>query len=133
MEQADKDMRKNINQLEESILRMTAVVRAGQAKLTAKSFGEETDPKLRPRGWWVLACGEVLDRDSFKDREQSRERLLNSTRMVGLHLPENIWVWDETNAAQLVIATVPSLQRAHILAKRLRKKGLTIRIKREDF
>ena len=81
----------------------------------------------------MRACGEPLDQDSFKDREQSRERLLKATRLVGLHLPENIWVWDDTNAAQLVIATVPSLQRAHVLANRLRKKGLTIRIKREDF
>ena len=126
-------MSNNIRQLEESILRMTAVVRAKQAALTAKSFGEEPDPKLRPRGWWVLACGEKLDDTDFNRREEARQRLLNDTRMAGLVLPENIWVWDEQGTAQLVISTVPSIQRANILAQKLREKGLTIRIKREDF
>ena len=126
-------MRSNISKVEESIQRMTAVIRAKQAALTAQSFGEEIDPKLRPRGWWVLACGEPLDQDSFDRRERSRERLLAATRKAGLSLPENIWVWDETGAAQLVISTVPSIQRANILAQKLREKGLSIRIKREDF
>ena len=126
-------MTDNINQIEESILRMTAVVRQGQAELTARSFGEERRPDLRPRGWWILACGEPLDEDSFDSRETARERLLIDTRRAGLALPENIWVWDETGTAQLVISTVPTLERAQILAKHLRKKGLTIRIKRENF
>lgn len=126
-------MPNNIRQLEESILRMTAVVRARQAAVTAKSFGEEPNPKLRPRGWWVLACGDELDGDSFDQREMARERLLATTRLAGLVLPENIWVWDEHGTAQLVISTVPSIQRANILARKLREKGLTIRIKREEF
>jgi len=126
-------MPKEIRRLEESILRMTAAVRAKQADLTAKSFGEETDPKLRPRGWWVLACGDSLDRESFDQRERARQRLLAATRRAGLILPENIWVWDDNGKAQLVVSTVPSIQRAHILAQKLREKGLTIRIKREDF
>lgn len=123
----------NIHQLEESILRMTAVLRQGQADQTARSFGEEPNPELRPRGWWVLACGEPLDDESFDSREAARERLLLEARRVGLVLPENIWVWDESGTAQLVISTVPTLKRARLLAKRLRTKGLTIRIKREDF
>jgi hypothetical protein len=126
-------MPNDIRQLEESILRMTAVVRAKQAALTAQSFGEESDPNLRPRGWWVLACGEPLDQESFGQREVARQRLLAATRKAGLVLPENIWVWDEKGTAQLVISTVPSIQRANILAQKLREKGLTIRIKREDF
>jgi hypothetical protein len=126
-------MPNDIRQLEESILRMTAVVRAKQAALTAQSFGEESDPNLRPRGWWVLACGEPLDQESFGQRELARQRLLAATRKAGLVLPENIWVWDEKGTAQLVISTVPSIQRANILAQKLREKGLTIRIKREDF
>jgi len=126
-------MNDNIHQIEESILRMTAVVRQGQAALTAKSFGEERRPDLRPRGWWVLACGEPLDEDSFGSRETARKRLLAATRRAGLILPENIWVWDEAGTAQLVISTVPSLERAQTLASRLREKGLTIRVKRETF
>lgn len=126
-------MTNTIHQLEESILRMTAVVRQGQAELTAKSFGEERQPDLRPRGWWVLACGDPLDDDSFDSREAARKRLLETTRQAGLALPENIWVWDEAGSAQLVISTVPSLERAQTLAARLREKGLTIRVKRETF
>ncbi|WP_272700464.1 hypothetical protein [Desulfovibrio sp. Fe33] len=126
-------MQNAIRQVEESILRMTAVVRARQAAVTAKSFGEEPNPTLRPRGWWVLACGDSLDKASFDNREQARERLLAATRKAGLVLPENIWVWDDNGTAQLVISTVPSIQRANILAQKLREKGLIIRIKREDF
>ncbi|MBG0791592.1 MAG: hypothetical protein H0S80_13965 [Desulfovibrionaceae bacterium] len=126
-------MTDNIHRIEESILRMTAVVRQEQAELTAKSFGEIPDPKLRPRGWWVLACGEPLDEESFDSRETARERLLAATRLAGLVLPENIWVWDEAGMAQLVVSTVPTLERARTLADRLRKKGLVIRIKRETF
>ena len=43
-------MTDNIHRIEESILRMTAVVRQGQADQTAKSFGEERDPKPAPPG-----------------------------------------------------------------------------------
>ncbi|WP_319542633.1 hypothetical protein [uncultured Pseudodesulfovibrio sp.] len=126
-------MNSNINEIEQSIMRMTAVVRQEQAQWTAKSFGQETDPKLRPRGWWVLACGEPLDNDSFDNREKSREQLLEFMNQAGIMLPENIWVWDETGIAQLVITTVPTLERAQKLAKKLRTKGLSIRVKRETF
>lgn len=126
-------MTDNIHQIEKSILRMTAVVRHGQADLTARSFGEERRPDLRPLGWWVLACGTPLDDDSFDNREETREQLLITTRLAGLVLPENIWIWDENSTAQLVISTVPTLERAQTLARHLRKKGLTIRIKRETF
>ena len=126
-------MTDNIHQIEKSILRMTAVIRQGQADLTARSFGEERRPDLRPPGWWVLACGTPLDEDSFDNREATREQLLIATRLAGLVLPENIWIWDETGTAQLVISTVPTLERARTLARHLRKKGLTIRVKRETF
>jgi len=126
-------MNSNINEIEKSILRMTAVVRQEQAQWTAKSFGEVTDPELRPRGWWVLACGEPLDEDSFDNREKSRERLLEVIDQTKIMLPENIWVWDETGVAQLVITTVPTLERAQALAQKLRRKGLTVRVKRETF
>lgn len=126
-------MQNNISQIEESIKRMTAVLRAKEAERTAQSFGEETHPDLRPRGWWVLACGEKLDEDSFDNRETARDKLLKATEQVGIVLPENIWVWDEDGTAQLVISTVPSLERAQRLAERLRGKGLSIRVKRENF
>jgi len=112
---------------------MTAVVRQGQAREVAMSFGEDPSPEARPLGWWVLACGEPLDKESLQVRDDARERLLIQVRMVGLALPENIWVWDEEGRAQLVIATVPTMERAERLAVHLRSKGLTIRIKREEI
>lgn len=123
----------DIHEIEESILRMTASVRQQQAKEVARSFGEEPDPETRPLGWWVLACGEELDTDSLEMRDAARETLLHKVRMAGLVLPENIWIWDETGKAQLVITTVPTLKRAEMLAKHLKAKGLTIRIRREKL
>ncbi|QJB55169.1 hypothetical protein [Pseudodesulfovibrio sp. zrk46] len=123
----------DIREVEQSILRMTAVIRQELARDVARSFGEEPDPEVRPMGWWVLACGEELDEDSEKQREEARERLLYEVRMAGLVLPENIWVWDDTAMAQLVISTVPTLKRAEKLARHLRSKGLTIRIRREKI
>jgi len=123
----------NIQEVEASILRMTAVIRQGFAHEVARSFGEEPDPEVRPLGWWVLACGNKLDEDSQDKRDESRDQLLYEVRMAGLVLPENIWVWDETGMAQLVISTVPTLQRAERLAKHLRSKGLTMRIRREKI
>lgn len=128
-------MQQNIHDIEESIRRMTAVLRQEQAGEVARSFGEnpDPDPETRPLGWWVLACGRVLDGDSFNNRELERKRLLEEVRMAGLVLPENIWVWDDTGDAQLVISTVPTLKRAERLANHLRGKGLTIRIRREKL
>jgi len=122
-----------IQEVEASIMRMTAVVRQGMADIVARGFDEEPDSDVRPLGWWVLACGDQLDEDSEEQRDEARERLLNEVRMAGLVLPENIWVWDDTGMAQLVISTVPTLQRAERLSKHLRSKGLTIRIHREKI
>ncbi len=126
-------MDKHISELENSILRMTAAVRQAEAADVSRSFGEEPDSEVRPLGWWVLACGEELDEDSQEKREETRNHLLREVRMVGLVLPENIWIWDETGKAQLVISTVPSLERAERLGRHLREKGLTIRILREKI
>lgn len=126
-------MHSNIHKIEESIRRMTAVVRQNQAVQTAWSFGEDTNPETKPLGWWILACGEPLNEDSFDEREKSRERLLESVKNVGLVLPENIWIWDEAGTAQLIIRTVPTLERAKLLSRHLRDKGLTIRIRREKI
>lgn len=122
-----------ISEIEESILRMTAALRQGQAHEVARSFGDDPDIETRPLGWWVLACGEVLDDDSLENRDNSREKLLHEVRLAGLVLPENIWVWDDTGQAQLVIATVPTLERAERLAKHLQKKGLVMRIRKEKI
>ena len=126
-------MNRAIIDIEESIRRMTAAVRQGQAQDIGRSFGEDPAPEVRPLGWWVLARGETLENAPFAEREAARERLLLRVRAAGLVLPENIWVWDETETAQLVISTVPTLKRAEKLAAHLRGKGLDIRIRREKF
>jgi hypothetical protein len=108
-------------------------VRQDQAIQTAWSFGEDTNPETKPMGWWILACGEPLNEESFDEREIARERLLEVVKNAGLVLPENIWIWDEVGTAQLVIYTVPTLKRAKLLSRRLRDKGLTIRILREKI
>jgi len=123
----------NIREVEDSILRMTAVIRQGQADNVARSFGENPDAKNRPLGWWVVACGESLDEESLELRDAVREQLLNEVRLAGLVVQENIWVWDDSGQAQLVISTVPTLERADRLADHLRRKGLVIRIKREEI
>lgn len=83
------------------------------------------------RGWWVLAQGGVLDEGSFEAREAAREALLERVRRAGILVGENVWVWDLSGRAQLVLTTLPTLERARKLAQRLREKGLAIVVRRE--
>lgn len=126
-------MRTQISDIEESIQRMTATIRQEFADEMARSFGEDPSSENRPLGWWILACGEVSTSKDFDKREAARLQLLEQVQAVGLMLQENIWVWDDSGQVQLVIATVPAIKRADILAKHLRNKGLTIRIVREKI
>jgi len=82
-------------------------------------------------GWWVLAQGASLDPENFSSREAAREELLDAVRRAGVLVPENIWVWDEAGRAQLVLATVPTEERALRVAERLREKGLAVIVRRE--
>ncbi|CCH48634.1 hypothetical protein [Pseudodesulfovibrio piezophilus] len=122
-----------IQDIEDSIRRLTAVVRQDLAFEVHRSFGEDPNAEIKPLGWWVLACGEKLKANTVMGRDVSRNQLLEDVRMAGLVLPENIWIWDESDQAQLVISTVPTLKRAEYLAKHLRRKGLEIRIRREKL
>jgi len=49
----------------------------------------------------------------------------------GVLVPENIWVWDESCRAQLVLATLPTQERAQRVAERLGEKGLKVSVRRE--
>jgi hypothetical protein len=82
-------------------------------------------------GWWVLALGESFAGLSFEERDAARARLCEAVALRGIHLPQCLWVWDETDRAQLVLATVPSRELAGLLAERLGGRGLTVRIRRE--
>jgi len=83
-----------------------------------------------PQGWWVVAQGRKLDPENFPSREAAREDLLAAVRKCGVLVPENVWVWDETSRAQLVLATLPTLERAQRVAERLRQKGLSVAVRR---
>jgi len=83
------------------------------------------------RGWWVLAQGGPLDEHDFEAREAAREALLERVRRAGVLVGENVWVWDLSGRAQLVLTTLPTLERARKVAVRLRQKGLAIVIRRE--
>lgn len=83
------------------------------------------------RGWWVMAQGGRLDEDDFEARERARDELLARVREAGILVEENVWVWDLSGRAQLVLSTLPTLERARKLAQVLRKKGLAIVVRRE--
>lgn len=126
-------MNRHIIGIEESIRRMTATVRQSQAGEIARSFGEDPDPEVRALGWWVLACGEQNEGEPPRNKEVARRQLLTKIRAAGLVLSEQIWVWNESDTPQLIIATTPTLKRAERLATHLRSKGLDILIRREKF
>lgn len=99
---------------------------------TGKHFdkpGLDAEPKTGE--WWVLAQGRALDPDDFDAREAARADLLEAVLRAGVLVPENIWVWDESARAQLVLATLPTQERAWRVAERLRQKGLAVIVRRE--
>ncbi|MES9997608.1 hypothetical protein [Desulfovibrio aminophilus] len=91
----------------------------------------ETAPP-QPEGWWVLAYGESFEGLSLEKRDEARARLREAVAGHGIMLPELVWVWDETNRAQLVLATMRSREMAVRLAERVGNKGLSVRIKRAE-
>ncbi|SNS21407.1 hypothetical protein SAMN04488503_3218 [Humidesulfovibrio mexicanus] len=93
--------------------------------------GWTNDAPRRQLGWWVLAQGRALDPENFASREAAREELLDAVRRAGALVTENVWVWDETARAQLVLATLPTRERAQRVAERLRAKGLRVVVRRE--
>lgn len=97
-----------------------------------KTFGKPgLDAEPKNGEWWVLAQGRALDPDDFDAREAARADLLEAVLRAGVLVPENIWVWDESARAQLVLATLPTQERAWRVAERLRQKGLAVIVRRE--
>lgn len=92
-------------------------------------LGLDVEPKTGH--WWVLAQGRALDPEDFDSREAARADLLAAVLRAGVLVPENIWVWDESGRAQLVLATLPTEERAWRVAERLRQKGLAVIVRRE--
>jgi hypothetical protein len=110
--------------IEQAIERMTQALRRTappDPALSGSDLGQ-------PQSWWILAVGDQVDATSLEARDEARERLRRQVLDTGLQLQEFVWVWDETDRAQLVVATLPTQERADRGAERLRRRGLDIRI-----
>lgn len=83
------------------------------------------------RGWWVLAVGDRLDPHSFDQREHTRDALRRELLKHNIRLVEYVWVWDETNHAQVVLRTFEKRELAETFAAAIAKRGLRVRVARE--
>lgn len=70
----------------------------------------------RRPAWWVLVCG-PLDPDCIDRRDEARERLRDLVTAHGIAPKENVWVWDSTGLAQLVVGEFRTRDRAEEYAK----------------
>lgn len=112
-------MNQEVQKLEMALARLRSLAKIQRRK----ALGE--------LGWWVLALGDSFAGLSFEERDTARAKLCEAVAMRGIHLPQCLWVWDEMNRAQLVLATVPSRELASLMAARLSGRGLSVRIRRE--
>ncbi|MBU1003785.1 MAG: hypothetical protein KKE73_14835 [Proteobacteria bacterium] len=89
-----------------------------------RNMGAAHGPQPVRQRWWVLLRGEPLDPEDLTMRDAARERLRQLALQKGLRLHECIWVWDETNAAQLVAGRFDDPDQAWSRARQLQAKGL---------
>ncbi|MFW5497847.1 MULTISPECIES: hypothetical protein [unclassified Maridesulfovibrio] len=80
--------------------------------------------------WWVLAVGADFDQNAFDQREKCRAELLHRVNLAGIELDENVWVYDESKCAQLVLQVCPDRESAEEAARDLEDSGLSLRIAR---
>lgn len=131
----------HISDLEAVLLRMARTaaalgkVRQGRILARAQAQGmsrvHSLDSDQPPPRWWVLVCGEALDSVSLTRRDNARDRLLKEMQLHGLRLTEYVWVWDETNQAQVVAGEFARRDQADAFARKLNSKGLRVRVVRE--
>jgi hypothetical protein len=91
----------------------------------------EVNGKGLKRGWVVLACGKPLDEASLERRDTVRDELRREVAEKGFVPREHVWVWDETNRAQLVLGTFESRDLAESYALSLQASGLCLRVIRD--
>lgn len=84
--------------------------------------------KTAEAGWWVLICGEALNPEDFDQRERARTALREVLTKHGIKLNEFVWIWDETETAQVVAGHHRHLYDAREQAQKLTQLGLTTRI-----
>lgn len=81
----------------------------------------------RPR-WWVLALGGPYDPEDFDQREAVRVRLRQELLLLAIVPDEYVWVWDETDRAQLVLRVCPTRAAAEAYAAYLTGRGVEVRV-----
>ena len=79
-------------------------------------------------GWWVLAVGGPYAADDFDQRERARTRLRQELLLLAIVPDEYVWVWDETDTAQLVLRTCDRREAAEEYAAYLSGRGVATRV-----
>lgn len=125
-----------------ALLNMAGAVRRYAKEKAREALGRRGSPALgrdgwpglseeRRPAWWVLVCGPPLDPGSIDRRDEARERLRGLVEAHGIAPRENVWVWDSTGLAQLVVGEFRTRDRAEEYARELRRKGLKARVRLE--
>lgn len=104
----------------ENVIRHMAVLARDAAGLAG--------PMPSRPGWWVLVVGDTLDPDDFDQREAAREKLRTLAEAHGVTPRELVWVWDDSDRAQLVAERCRSRAEAESRAAGLRALGLDARV-----
>lgn len=101
------------------------------AKAASLSSGETPLETGYHRGWWVLAVGEPMDSHSFAQREHKRDCLRRELLQRTIKLSEYVWIWDETDKAQVVLRSFEHRDLAEAFAAAMERRGLRVRVVRE--
>ena len=80
-------------------------------------------------GWWVLAVGGPYDAGDFDQRDAARTRLRQELLLEAIVPDAYVWVWDETDRAQLVLRTFARREAAEDYAAYLSGRGVTARVR----
>ena len=80
-------------------------------------------------GWWVLAVGGPYDAEDFDQRDAARTCLRQELLLVAIVSDAYVWVWDETDRAQLVLRTFARREAAEDYAAYLSGRGVMARVR----
>lgn len=111
-----------------STLPATIEIMAAKARAAFLDCREDAAADLDRRRWWVLLCGSPLDPGDLARRDVAREELRGQAATLGLAVRECVWVWDETNQAQLLAGEFPARTQAEGFARTLTDKGCRVRV-----
>ncbi len=101
------------------------------AKAASLHMGDLPQKTCYTQGWWVLAVGETLDPQSFVQREHMRDALRRELAQRSIPLAQHVWIWDETNRAQVMLRSFEHRELAEAFAAAVEKRGLRVRVVRE--